>query len=73
MYLYSVLVTWNSVLVGLSVGVHYVCIPQGGFQLTLSELLVWLPEVIPRVIFLCVSTMGAQLDGASLCDACFDN
>jgi hypothetical protein len=25
-------VTWHSVLVGLSVGVHYVCYPQGGFQ-----------------------------------------
>ena len=73
MYLYSVLMTWHSVLLGLSVGVHYICTPQRGLQLILSELLVWLPEVIPRVIFLCVSTTDTQLDGASLCDACFDN
>ncbi len=35
-------------LVGLAVGVHYVCTPQGGSQHTLSEYLALLPLVIPR-------------------------
>ncbi len=57
--------------VGLEVGVHFICISQGGSQHTLSECLVSLPLVIPRENLLCVSTMGALLDDGSLCGVCF--
>jgi hypothetical protein len=57
--------------VGLAVGVHFVCSPQGGSQHTLSECLVSLPLVIPRENLLRVSTKGKLLDDGSLCGACF--
>jgi len=57
--------------VGLTVGVHYVCSPQGGSQHTLSECLVSLPLVIPRENLFCVSTKGELPDDGSLCGACF--
>ncbi len=57
--------------VGLTVGVHYVCSPQGGSQHTLSECLVSLPLVIPRENLFHVSTKGEQPDDGSLCGACF--
>jgi hypothetical protein len=58
---------------GLAVGVHYVCTPQGDAQHILSECLVSLPLVIPRENLLHVSTMGKPLDDGSLCGACFDS
>ena len=57
--------------VGLAVGVHYVCCPQGGSQHTLSECLVSLPLVIPREKLCRVSTKGELPDDGSLCGACF--
>ena len=57
--------------VGLAVGVHYICIPQGGSQHTLSECLVVLPLVIPRENLFHVSTKGKLPDDGSLCGACF--
>jgi hypothetical protein len=57
--------------VGLAVGVHFVCIPQGGSQHTLSECLVSLPLVIPRENLFRVSTKGVLPGDVSLCGACF--
>ena len=57
--------------VGLAVGVHFVCSPQGGSQHTLSECLVSLPLVIPRENLFRVSTKGELPDYGSLCGACF--
>ena len=57
--------------VGLTVGVHYVCSPQGGSQHTLSECLVLLPLVIPRENLFRVSTKGNLPDDGSLWVACF--
>jgi hypothetical protein len=58
-------------LVGLAEGVHFVCIPQGGSQDTLSECLVLLPLVIPRENLCCASTKGKLPDDVSLSGACF--
>jgi hypothetical protein len=57
--------------VGLAVGVHFVCIPQGGSQHTLSECLVLLLLVIPRENLFCVSTTGKLSDDVSLSGDCF--
>jgi hypothetical protein len=57
--------------VGLAVGVHFVCSPQGGSHHTLSECLVSLPFVIPRENLFRVSTKGKLLYDGSLCGACF--
>ena len=59
--------------VGLAVGVHFICIPQGGSQHTLSECLVSRPLVIPRENLFRVSTKGELPDDGSLCGACFDS
>ena len=56
---------------GLTVGVHFVCNPQGGSQHTLSECLVSLPLVTPRENLFRVSTKGELPDDGSLCGACF--
>jgi hypothetical protein len=74
LYVHGALLTGKcSGLVGLAVGVHYICIPQGGSQHTLSECLVSLPLVIPRENLFHVSTTGEPLDDESLCGACFDS
>jgi hypothetical protein len=58
-------------LVGLEVGVHYVCSPQGGSQHTLSECLVSLALVIPRENLFRVGTKVELPDGVILRGACF--
>ncbi len=74
LYVHGELLTGKcSGLVGLMVGVHYVCTPQGGSQHTLSECLVLLSLVIPRENLFHVSTTGKPLDDGSLCGACFDS
>jgi hypothetical protein len=56
-------------VLGPKVRVHYVRTPLGGFQHTLSEFLVMLPAVIPRVIYFCGNTRGKLLYGVLHCDA----
>jgi len=58
-------------LVGLAVGVHFICIPQGGSQHTLSECLVSLPLVIPRENLFRASTKDELPDDVILSGAYF--
>jgi hypothetical protein len=55
------------------VRVRYIRTPQGEFQHTLSECLVWAPLVILRLIFLCVSTTGIHSGDAPQGGAYFGN